>query len=253
MLTKVQCIEKLRNLCFTYDQELLATRSDEKNAELIQRSIVEVLTLVEASHHNMYDTEIYREVTHQSIVDGKLDSAIASAIWSSILISTTNDLLHIEPTLFDKYKLTRQALQSVVRKAHSAHLDMCRLELKDCPSCHVHPGELHKGLCTVERCSVCGQAHYICKCDDNDKIFSKWMGCLPGEYECLLMDLTVVDPKTMKLLPNLDLFMALGLPKVFFVKHDDEPLSQLAERIYHRILERQCNNAESMSATTIED
>lgn len=62
---------------------------------------------------------------------------------------------------------------------------------KKCPDCQTEPGCVHKVLCDIERCSVCGGQYISCGCKGHDKIFSRWSGLLPGEAECKFFNIDI--------------------------------------------------------------
>lgn len=78
--------------------------------------------------------------------------------------------------------------------------------LTQCHDCAVHPGEIHKDGCDVERCSVCGGQRLGCECKGHDKAFARWTGVWPGSLEAEYLRV------------DLNKFYELGYHKVFFVK-----------------------------------
>ena len=70
-------------------------------------------------------------------------------------------------------------------------LKQLSLELKDtpptdCPSCCAPWGEVHAGLCDVERCSHGGLQRIGCESDLHDPAFARWTGYWPGAVEAEL-------------------------------------------------------------------
>ena len=58
-----------------------------------------------------------------------------------------------------------------------------KFELTDCHDCGAKPGEMHRGSCDVERCSVCGGQRLVCDCKGHDRAFARWTGIWPGKAE----------------------------------------------------------------------
>jgi len=81
-----------------------------------------------------------------------------------------------------------------------------KVELDNCFSCGVVAGKIHKKKCDIERCSVCGGQYVSCRCDGNDKQFSRWTGFWPGELECKSLNM------------DLNTFYMTSMHKIFFIK-----------------------------------
>lgn len=79
-------------------------------------------------------------------------------------------------------------------------------ELRDCHDCGAKPGQIHRGGCDTERCSVCGGQRLGCGCKGHDKAFARWTGLWPGSAECAALGISLND------------MYGKGLHETFFVK-----------------------------------
>lgn len=53
-----------------------------------------------------------------------------------------------------------------------------------CPDCSARPGEEHRGLCDVARCSVTGWQEVLCALPAGAHPPTTWTGLWPGVLEC---------------------------------------------------------------------
>ncbi len=82
--------------------------------------------------------------------------------------------------------------------------------LKRCPGCGAAPGQLHHPGCDVERCSVCGNQHIMCRCKGHDPAFARWTGIWPGDAEAKYLGI------------DLNELQLSGIYRVLFIKPKGE-------------------------------
>ena len=236
MMTKTVCIQRLQQLRANYDYETINdTDCVELRNAVIRRTVDDIIDIVELAPENIsIDNTTFHSLVAEYLTTHRSSKALIAAMWASIVL--VNNIAETEegPTLWDRFKLHRAALQQVFRNMQDELLKQST-NLPKCPKCGALPGCQHKEGCTVERCSVCGKNKVLCQCEDHDKAFARWTGYLPGEFECKMLSLTTIDQTTLDQIPNMSLFIGLQLDKTFFIKRKHEAVSGVAADIYEHI------------------
>ncbi len=146
-----------------------------------------------------------------------------STIWvytilSSLLAHEASNSLNGGSVLNQRYRCTRQALQSIVRYDQRRHPEEFEAVEQHCPVCGSRMYAPHDDGCPIAKCSVCGGDKIKCTCKDHDPTFYPWLGTLPGRFEAFSLDIVLYRAELKRLEPNMPLFNALQLDQLFFIR-----------------------------------